>query len=329
MSNKGSASLLTLLLILVTLSGCLAPEDSQISNPPDEEPILGPIDERECFEFDSKERCWLIHIPETATPEFCKENSCPLLLDMHGRSITAEEQNNVSDFARITDADNVILIHPEGIDKGWNIGWCCTEENDVGFLLQLIDTIIQERFADKNRVYLSGWSNGCYMSHEMASAASHKITAIACMAGYTDEPLAANYSAIPVMEIHGLVDQILLYGSSSTASIIFGNTLETDEGAIQNMYWWADANDCSGSVPDFEKVEWDYSIKKFTNCANDSEVALVTMNYAQHNPYLNDYDGADDLFFQTILTGNPTGIDASQIAWDFMSQYSKEIVPEE
>ena len=51
----------------------------------------------------------------------------------------------------------------------------------------------------------------------------------------------------------------------------------------------------------------------------------MTMNYAQHNPYLNDYDGSDSPFFQAILTGNPTGIDASQMAWDFLSQYSKSV----
>ena len=91
------------------------------------------------------------------------------------------------------------------------------------------------------------------------------------------------------------------------------------------MYWWGGANECSGSTPEFETVEWDYSVKRFTNCTNGADVVLVTMNYAQHNPYLNDYDGSDSPFFQAILTGNPTGIDASQMAWDFLSQYSKNM----
>jgi poly(3-hydroxybutyrate) depolymerase len=105
-----------------------------------------------------------------------------------------------------------------------------------------------------------------------------------------------------------------LYGSSSTASVQVVGTLEGDEGAIQNMYHWADANNCPGLIPDIEIANWDYSIKKFTNCANNTEVVLFTMNYAQHNPYLNDYDGAE---------GNPTGIDASQIAWNFLKDFIK------
>jgi polyhydroxybutyrate depolymerase len=236
-------------------------------------------------------------------------------MDIHGLGVSVGDQSNLSDYSRITDQDNVIIIHPEGVNNGWNFGWCCTEEDDIGFLLKLIDRVIEERNIDENRIYLTGWSNGCYMSQEMASLASEIITAVACMAGYTDEPIPSDYSPIPIMEIHGLIDPLLLYGSSSTASIQVVGTLEGDEGAIQNMYHWADANNCPGLIPDIETANWDYSIKKFTNCANDTEVVLFTMNYAQHNPYLNDYEGAE---------GNPTGIDASQIAWNFLKDFIKE-----
>ena len=103
-------------------------------------------------------------------------------MDIHGLGVTVGDQSNLSDYSRITDQDNVIIVHPEGVDNGWNFGWCCTEEDDVGFLLKLIDRVIEERNIDGNRIYLTGWSNGCYMSQEMASLASKIITAVACMA---------------------------------------------------------------------------------------------------------------------------------------------------
>lgn len=309
------------MLVLPMFSGCISNEDGGTTDLPNDEVMLEPIDERECFEFDSKERCWLIHIPATATPEFCADNSCPILVDLHGNSVTAEEQSHVSDFSRLTDPDHAILVHPEGIDLGWNHGRCCNEENDLGFILELIDTIVEERFGDHNRVYLSGWSNGCFMSQEIAVLASERIAAVACMAGYVDEELSVNYSSTPVMEIHGVYDQLLPYASGAPGAAFWGGVLDLDEGAIQNLYWWADANKCSGSVPDVETAEWDYSIKKFTTCDDDVEVVLVTLNFAQHNPYLNDYNGSDEAL-QLLLTGNPTGIDSSKIAWDFMRQYS-------
>ena len=105
----------------------------------------------------------------------------------------------------------------------------CGEEDDVGFLLTLIDHMIENRSVDASRVYLSGWSNGCFMSQEMAMVASHKITAIACMAGYTVEPKSADYSPIPVMEFHGFLDPGVLYGHSSTASFQVA-------GAVSSQY---------------------------------------------------------------------------------------------
>lgn len=307
-------ALLAALVLSTALGGCLFRAETDPYEAMEEIPQLGAVDERECFEHDGQERCWHIHIPETAMYGFCAEHSCPLLMDIHGLGVSIGDQANLSDFTRLTDEEHVIVVHPEGMDSGWNFGWCCTAEDDVGFLLQLIDRIIEERNVDENRVYLTGWSNGCFMSQEMASVASDTVAAVACMAGYADEPLPSDYAPVPVMEIHGLVDPQVLYGSSVTASYQVVGTLEGDEGAIQNLYHWATANGCEGLTPDVETADWDHSIKKFTNCEGDTEAALVTLNYAQHNPYMNDYGEAG---------GNPTGIDTTQIAWDFLRSFTK------
>ncbi len=325
MGSRGVVTLYPLLLLMAAMSGCLSESVDDASTSPDEVFVYEPTDMRECFEYDDIERCWLIHIPTNTSLEYCQEHSCPLLIDLHGRNVPAALQNNLSDFARVTDVDHTVLVHPEGIGLGWNFGWCCGEEDDVGFLLTLIDHMIENRSVDDSRVYMSGWSNGCFMSQEMAMAASHKITAIACMAGYTEEPKSTDYSPIPVMEFHGFLDSGVLYGHSSTASLQVAGTLEGDEGAIQNLYWWADANGCSGIVPDFETVESDHSIKKFTECENGSQAVLYTLNFAQHNPYLNDYEGADGPFNEATLKGNPTGLDITATAWEFLRAFNKDV----
>ena len=324
MGKRVVAAVYPLLLLMAAMSGCLSKSVEDAPQVPDEVFVAEPTDTRECFDHDDQERCWLIHVPANTTLEYCQEHSCPLLIDMHGRHVTAELQNNLSDFARVTDADHTILLHPEGIGWGWNFGWCCGEENDVDFLLTLIDHMVEDRSADASRVYLSGWSNGCFMSQEMAMVASHKITAIACMAGYTVEPISADYSPIPVMEFHGFLDPGVLYGHSSTASYQVAGTLEGQEGAIQNLYMWADANGCSGLVPDFETVESDHSIKKFTDCENGAEAALYTLNFGMHNPYLNDYEGTDGPFDEASLKGNPTGLDITATAWEFLRAFDKD-----
>ena len=324
MGKRAVATVYPLLLLMAAMSGCLSESVDDASALPDETFTSEAMDERDCFEYDGQERCWLIHVPANTSLEYCQEHSCPLLMDIHGLQVPVELQNNLSDFARVTDADHVILVHPEGLGGGWNFGWCCGEDDDVGFLLTLMDHVIENRSADASRVYMSGWSNGCFMSQEMAMLASHKITAIACMAGYTVEPKPADYSPIPVMEFHGFLDSGVLYGHSSTASFQVVGTLEGEEGAIQNLYSWANANGCSGLVPDVETVESDHSIKKFTECEDGSQAVLYTLNFAQHNPYLNDYEGADGPFNEATLKGNPTGLDITVTAWEFLRAFDKD-----
>jgi hypothetical protein len=49
-------------------------------------------------------------------------------------------------------------------------------------------------------------------------------------------------------------------------------------------------------------------------------VALVTLYAADHNPYEESYD---------VFTGNGGTVDTNGIAWDFLSQFSKEAVEDD
>ena len=137
------------------------------------------------------------------------------------------------------------------------------------------------------------------------------------MALYLLEPEADDYSPVPMMEVHGVRDLVIHYGASYGSSAFFDYSLDGNEGALQNMERWATMNDCTGSTPDIEIFEWDYSVLGYSNCENDAQVRLVTLNFAGHNPYKKDSPDQDE------LPGNPTGIDTSRMVWDFMSQFSK------
>jgi len=58
-----------------------------------------------------------------------------------------------------------------------------------------------------------------------------------------------------------------------------------------------------------------YSVQSFTNCANGTEVSLVTLYAADHNPYEESYD---------VFPGNGGTVDTNGIAWAFLSRFSKE-----
>ena len=52
----------------------------------------------------------------------------------------------------------------------------------------------------------------------------------------------------------------------------------------------------------------------------------MTIYAAQHNPYEKDFE--DDTLIGSTFIGT-RACDVSHIVWDFISQYSKEVVPEE
>jgi len=270
----------------------------------------------ECFIHDDLERCWILYVPENLDTN----TTVPLIVDMHGITQNAHKQYLMTDMDRIARENNAIVVYPDGWGNSWNFGPCCDpalEEgiDDFGFIRKLVNYTIQEYPIDSNRIYATGWSNGCGMSQSLANRQSDVFTAVACMSMYyLDESDNPNYSPIPIMEIHGFLDPIVPYTSTFATGIIFADSI-WNTGAIQNLYTWKDKNQCSGTLPDYNEETLFYNTRGFTDCANNTEVSLVTLHGAGHNVYSKDTDGSP---------GNQGTVDTAQIAWDFMSKYSKE-----
>ena len=139
----------------------------------------------------------------------------PLLLNLHGYSSNAFEQENYGDFRPLADTANFLVVHPNGTFDGanyrnWNtFGPRGTGVDDVAFLSALIDTLASRYRIDLNRVYSTGMSNGGFMSYELACQLGNRVAAIASVTGsMTASRLAGCTSGrpVPVMEIHGTVD---------------------------------------------------------------------------------------------------------------------------
>ena len=176
----------------------------------------------ECFEHGGMERCWKLYVPN----ETDETQSIPLILDMHGLQRNAENQYEMTDMDRIAKENNAIIIYPQGYGNSWNFGACCDPAkdegiDDIGFLRTLVTYQLDIFPIDSNRVYLTGWSNGCAMSQVLANEASDMFTAVACMSMYFIGDKDSSYSPIPVMEIHGFFDPIAIYSHVAATSFFF------------------------------------------------------------------------------------------------------------
>ncbi len=252
-----------------------------------------------CVDVGGVQRCYSLLVPASVT------EPAPLLIDMHALGSQPLDQRELSGFEALARTEGFIVAWPQGVGGSFNAGLCCEPAgseaiDDVAFVRTLVEDIAAEHPVELRRVYLTGLSNGCAMAQRTAAQASDLVTSVACMAFFLlDEP-SADYAPVPVMEIHGLADDIVPYtrrGEGEDA---------TRGGASENAAAWAERNGCAPE-PTTTSDPDGYTISRYENCTNGAEVALVSVEGAGHVPY------------------RSQGIDAdtTRLAWDFLSRFSK------
>jgi polyhydroxybutyrate depolymerase len=340
MVHRKRAAFCMATVFLLTLQGCLTANtntgaegsESEQERFPNHDP-----DAYECFVHDDWERCYITHIPEVVDAS----SKAPLIVELHGWAGSAFETRALTDVTLLADEVGAIVVHAEGIlventtldmggnEESWNAGYCCGdalyhEIDDVGYLRAVIARTVEAYPVDENRIYITGWSNGCMMAQRMALQASDLVAAVACTSGYLSIHEAEGYTPVPVMEIHGFVDENTHYTNTVNWGIVDENrrNLESMQtGAVENMYDWAAYNDCEGSVPDRNEPGAIYTVQGFTNCAAGTEVALITVHSGGHNLYPNDACTPD---FVWNCFGSQGLWDVNQLEWEFLSRFSKE-----
>ena len=203
--------------------------------------------------------------------------------------------------------------------------------DDSGFLSALIDLAIEELPIDETRVYVTGWSNGCGMAQRLAMDASHQIAAVACTSFYLLYDVQPDYTPVPMLELHGFLDEHAIYATSSRSTLYNPEMQEdTDSlttGAVQNLMRWAEYNGCEGSIPDINSPGSLMTTTGFSNCENGAEVQLITVHQGNHNLYVNDW--GEPNAWPYYVPGNQGLNDTGQIMWDFLSRFTNEGIDQE
>ena len=253
---------------------------------------------RQCLVHDDVERCWSIQTSGLDEPR-------PLVIDMHGWGGSGEQQRGNSHFDVVAQQQQFVAVWPDGRNGSWNAGTACCGSSsargvdDVGFIRSLIASVGSTHNVDLDRVYLTGFSNGCAMAQRMAAEASDMVTAVACTSLYRLVPVAAGYTPVPILEMHGSLDETVLYAPSTFEGAPLA-------GAIANAESWASINGCSGEPT--EAVIDDHKVQRtYVECGAGADVALVTVDDGFHNLYILDDPPAE----------------TAQLLWDFLSRFSR------
>lgn len=172
----------------------------------------------------------------------------PLVLNLHGYTSNALQQEFYGNFNSIADTANFLVAIPNGTLDGtgttfWNAFDVPTETvDDVGFLSALIDSLNADYNIDLNRVYTTGMSNGGFMSYKLSCDLSHRIAAMASVTGAMGSAmmLSCNPShPVPVMEIHGTADPTVPYTGSGTIG---------SQPIVDVVDYWVNFNNCNATA---------------------------------------------------------------------------------
>lgn len=205
--------------------------------------------EHQTLMFDGRERTYLLRLPPSIT-----QTSTPraLVIVLHGGGGNALNAETMTGFTEKGRAEGFIVVYPDGTGRRrdalltWNAGHCCGEAmqsrvNDVGFIAALIDELSARYPVDRNRVYVTGMSNGAMMSHRIGMELSSKVAAIAPVVGAVFGDEVRPRSPVSAIIINGLLDESVPVSGGSTGGR-FGSAWDgtpTRPASEQGRFWAA------------------------------------------------------------------------------------------
>lgn len=176
------------------------------------------------IKFEGREREYAWYLP----PVY---GELPLVIHLHGANGNAWTEIQGNYFNYMANREQFIHLMPQSLLGTYNgetiFQWNAHDIfswNDVHFLNQIIDEMAARFPLDLSRVYITGMSNGGFMTYYALQKMQDRIAAIAPISGLISTNIFVNYSIqrpIPLCYMHGSVDQIVnINGSPSAAEII-------------------------------------------------------------------------------------------------------------
>lgn len=247
-------------------------------------------------------REYIIHIP----PSYDGKTEFPVVLNFHGFGGIASEFMAYTSMQAVADANNFILVYPQGaILDGyphWNAGLESSENksniDDFGFIETLLTELSSNYTINNKRVYACGFSNGAFFSYSLACFHSDLIAAVGSVSGTMLEETYTSCSPnhpTAMINIHGTNDNIVPYNGSTGLKPI-----------NEVINYWINFNKTSTDT--IESI-------------NDGDKTIEHYSYlgGEKNTSVDHYKviGGDHVWFDI----NYKGANTSELLWNFFSQY--------
>jgi len=161
------------------------------------------------------EREYVLRIPRS----YKKDTPMPVVFALHGRGENGSQAEKNSKLTLLGASEGFITIYPTALDDSrdkvstWTSGRSITVDgktyDDLWYLEHLIDFLQNNLNIDQKRIYLTGFSNGAFMTYKTAYFQSNLFAALAPISGWSQRISADRgplRGPVPLLHIHGLND---------------------------------------------------------------------------------------------------------------------------
>ena len=152
-------------------------------------------------------RWYYRHVPTGYTPT----KPTPVVLDLHGYAEGATVHEQMSALGPYGDTHDFVTITPQG--SGTSVPMWNTDlgSADMKYIGDLLDEVERTVCVDQHRVFVTGLSNGAFMTSAVACKYADRIVAAAPVAGIRDIPGCKPSRPVPVIAFHGTADPYVSY----------------------------------------------------------------------------------------------------------------------
>jgi polyhydroxybutyrate depolymerase len=223
----------------------------------------------------------------------------PLVIALHGFTQSAFGLELHTKLDTTAADEGFIVVYPDGIGRSWNAGTCCGEasaenQDDVGFIKQIIDGLVAKGQVDPARVFATGISNGGMMDYRLACELSDRVLAIASVSGALTIDTCNPAKRVSVMELHGTGDGTVPIEGGMVSGLF------TVPAAVSTMKRWAAIDGCGADPAISDNGVTNTS--SWTGCRDGTNVVLVAVKDAGHTFWLD---------------GVPAQLNVNESIWNF------------
>ena len=216
-------------------------------------------------------------------------SGAPAIVMLHFNDGNAQSMANLTDAGMLVRDYGIWVVLPIAAGGKWGINPNNPRNNDdVGFLAQLIDHAVSVYGINPHRVYMTGYSQGGNMAVRFACERPEKIAAAAAVASTMLTSLSNNCSppmATPMLFMDGTADQQVPYDGTALGLCTVSNLCSISAPAAAQF--WATADGCGTAVQSTRLIDTvvdgtDVRVDHFGGCAGGSAVELYTINNGGH-----------------------------------------------